>query len=168
MTSTKEHPGPFDGLEHAAPDEPVFTLRAGDHLSDQTVHYWVGLRRQHIPTDEKRRDGYLVQTREAEEIAWAMADWRKGQTKAPIPVEVVQPQRSSRLAMDADELAAKAKFDQVVRACQLLRNAAADVTESSELLGASSASLRAIVDAINIIADLHQPKRASYAHRAVS
>lgn len=44
--STKMEPGPFDGMAKAAPDEPVFTLRAHDPLAPGLVHEWVRLRRE--------------------------------------------------------------------------------------------------------------------------
>lgn len=85
MVSTKENPGAFDGMERAAPNEPIFTLRAHDPLAADLVHEWVSRKRTMINhsnmTDEKRKIE-LVQCREAEEIAWAMSSWGKAHDEA--------------------------------------------------------------------------------------
>lgn len=43
--STKDAPGPFDGMARALPGEPVFTLRAHDPLAPGLVLEWVDRRR---------------------------------------------------------------------------------------------------------------------------
>lgn len=84
--STKEAPGPFDGMERARPGEPVFTLRAHDPLAPGLVHEWVDRRRKAIreafgreEITEAKRELELLQCREAEELAWSMEAWRKGE-----------------------------------------------------------------------------------------
>src|SRR5580658_11150662 len=113
MVSTPQQPGPFDGLEKAQPDEPIFTLLARDALAPSLVHEWVKRRREAIiardgDKPEKRRAD-LIQTREAEEIAWAMVEWAKGYTE--VIEEEKAPQAYSGHMTSADELAAKKQFD---------------------------------------------------------
>lgn len=171
MTSTKAEPGPFDGMERAAPDEPVFTLRAKDVLAPDLIHTWVRQRREAIARadlHEEKRTLELIQAREAEALAWAMVDWRNGQNEVP-PVEVAQPQRYSGSTMDADELAAKARFDRTKGACRQLNNSVAECTEAVEALELSPAdrlALTAAVEEIKSLAYLYEPKRAAYAHRS--
>lgn len=81
--STKTEPGPFDGMARAEPDEPVFTLRAHDPLAPGLVHEWVDRRRKAIreaftrgEMSEAKRELELIQCKEAEELAWSMAQGR--------------------------------------------------------------------------------------------
>ena len=96
--STKEEPGPFDGLERAEPDEPVFTLRAHDAFAAPLVHEWVRLRREWIiraDLSPEKEELELIQCREAEEIAWRMVDWRNGTTAKPPEAEAPKPPRTA-------------------------------------------------------------------------
>lgn len=87
MISTKEHPSPFDGMEKAAPDEPVFTLIARDPDAPDTVRHWAYIRRKRISSDiidlgsaEVPEDllNDLRRCLEAEDIAEEMDAWSKG------------------------------------------------------------------------------------------
>lgn len=175
MTSTKAEPGPFDGLERAKPDEPVFPLVAHDVLAAPLVQLWVDRRRAAINAQfaaseitEEKRQLELEQCREAEEIAWAMVTWREGEeVAAPVPVEQKQPY-SGHATTDA-ELAAKHRFETIREGARRIDNAVAelaDVVEKLEpfgfdterlMLAADIASLKALGDSI-------RPRRASYAH----
>jgi hypothetical protein len=169
--STKEQPGPFDGLERAEPDEPVFTLRAHDPLAAPLVHEWVKRRRESLNdldlAPEKQRLE-LIQCAEAEEIAWCMEAWRKGNE------EVIKEEKPSKKPTysghqsSVEELAAKARFDVVKGSSSALHNAVAEVTEAAAALEQYGyAEERAVlIEAAGLIkaVALHvQPKRASYA-----
>lgn len=99
-TGTKAAPSAFDGFAKAKPDEPIFTLLARDPLAAPLTMAWAWLNRvragagtagediwsrlrraaednPHEPTKERQR-AELIQSSEAEEIAWSMDDYRKG------------------------------------------------------------------------------------------
>lgn len=173
MTSTKAEPGPFDGFERAEPDEPIFTLRSADSLAADLVMLWCEQRRAAILAanfSDERRTAELIQVREAEEISFAMTEWRKGHSSVE-PVVEEQPKRYSGSVMDADELAAKAKFDALKGAAQKLRNAAAEIVEAHDALGGSDVGASTLLEmteaaeTVNFLAAEVQPKRASYSHR---
>src|SRR5690242_3716275 len=107
MVSTKDSPGAFDGMERAAPGEPVFTLRAHDRLSTELVLEWCARKRELILADRAIGDGKraleLIQVRDAEEIAWAMADWRDGR---PTEDEPEKP-KSAPVTYSGNELDAE-------------------------------------------------------------
>lgn len=86
--STGEAPGPFDGLESAKPDEPVFTLQGGDPLASGLVKQWAHERRAEtarkltaVGITEAEVEALKEDLRrcsQAEEIAWAMDEYRRG------------------------------------------------------------------------------------------
>lgn len=172
--STKEQPGPFDGLERAAPDEPVFTLRAHDALAAPLVHEWVHRRRQAIihadpPLSPEKEELELIQCREAEEIAFAMVDYRNGATAAPVEEEKPKtPALYSGHTSSAEELAAKHRYDVIKEAVRVIHNALSEVTDAAHTLepfgfAAERAVILASADRLKAVADHIAPKRASYA-----
>lgn len=179
--STKEMPGPFDGMAKAKPDEPVFTLRAHDPLAPGLVHEWVDRRRKAIreafsreEITEAKRDLELIQCKEAEELAWEMAAWRKGEL-ANMAEELEHPELPpvdtySGNTASADEIAARQQYETIKRAGTLLQNGIAQVHEASEevliVLGESMIPARAVIvaarDRLKAVAEHIAPKRASY------
>lgn len=167
--STKEEPGPFDGLERAEPNEPVFTLRAHDVLATPLVHEWVSRRRQailHSDLPPEKEELELIQCREAEEIAFAMVDYRNGAAAAPM-VEEKPAEKYSGHASSAEELAAKHRYDVIKRAVQALNNALAEVTDTAATLEEFGfANERTVIlasaDRLKAVANHITPKRASY------
>lgn len=176
--STKTMPGPFDGMMKAAPDEPVFTLRAHDPLAPILVHDWVDRRRKAIRerhangeiTDAKR-DLELIQCREADELAWSMEAWRKGEhADAAAQIEKAEKAQESYsgVTLGEDELRAREQYHAIKRAGTLLSNAVAGIHEASEevLSGLGMeherAALMACKDRVRAVADHIAPKRASY------
>jgi hypothetical protein len=176
--STKQEPGPFDGMARAEPDEPVFTLRAHDPLAFILVHEWVDRRRKAIRAahereeiTEAKRELELLQCREAEELAWSMEAWRKGEIgriAAELEVAPAKPTYSGHTKSD-EELAAKARFDAIKGACQLINNAVASVTEAAqERLAAHGfinerAAILTMAERLKAVSSHIAPKRASYA-----
>lgn len=143
--STKEHPGPFDGMAKAAPDEPVFTLRAHDPLAAILVRQWVELRRQDIRTrfadgaiTEKKRDLEMIQCREAEELSWTMEDYRKREISG-IANEIASNAKDAEAAKTYsnhehtdEEIKARDDFKALERADRLVSNSAASTREAGD------------------------------------
>lgn len=173
--STKTIPGPFDGMARAQPDEPVFTLRAHDPLAPILIHEWVDRKRKAIreafaneEITKAKRDLEFIQCREAEEIAWAMAAWRQGEHAAEVEELQDLPEPEDAILSDDAELAARAQYEIIKRACQLLQNGIANIHEASEeaLAPLGLPSERAVIlacrDRLKAVAAHIAPKRASY------
>lgn len=173
MVSTKENPGAFDGLERAAPDEPVFTLRAHDVLAAELVLEWVARKRKLIQSTRMsaaKREIELIQCRDAEEIAFAMQEYRAGIVEVPAEEEKT-PKRISTNQMSKRELAAKQRFDSIKEASQKLNNAVADINDAVPLLKPYGfvrhcGALMTLHDKLKARAADIRPKRSSYAHLA--
>ena len=176
--STKESPGPFDAMEKALPDEPIFTLRAHDPLAAPLIHDWVDRKRKALrdafsgeEITKAKRDLELIQCREAEEVAWAMVAWLQGEHA--VEIEELQDLEADELptkelASDDAERAARAQYEIIKHAGQLLQNGIANIHEAAEEvlapLGLSSerAAILACRDELKAVASHIAPKRASY------
>lgn len=116
---------------------------------------------------DERRAIELIQVTEAEEIGWAMDDWRKGiKDQAALPVVA---QSYSGNVMSADELAAKVKFDAVKSACRIMHNAVAELTDIIPVIAAERDEIdlgdfQAAIGTVKSLAEIITPKRASYSH----
>lgn len=99
--STKDHPGEFDALETAKPDEPIFVVQGGDPLGPPTVQFWADAARkearrimdghragfepaderdEYKPTsiDERDADKLLRKATNAEQVSWTMKAYQRG------------------------------------------------------------------------------------------
>jgi hypothetical protein len=177
--STKEMPGPFDGMARAEPDEPVFTLRAHDPLAPGLVHEWVDRRRKAIreafgreEITEAKRELELLQCREAEELAWSMEAWRKGEIgklAEALEERAAPPAAYSGHTASDEELAAKVRYDAIKAAGSLLSNAIAGITDAAtdHLAPHGFQHERAVIltvaDRLKAVASHIAPRRASYA-----
>lgn len=176
--STKTEPGPFDGMARAEPDEPVFTLRAHDPLAPGLVHEWVDRRRKAIreafvraEMSEAKRELELIQCKEAEELAWSMEAWRKGELAeraTELEEAATKPVPYSGHASSEEELAAKARYDAIKAAGSLLNNAIAGITDAAtdHLAPNGFPTERAVIltvaDRLKAVSEHIAPKRASY------
>lgn len=178
--STKETPGPFDGLERAKPDEPVFTLQGGDPLGARLVRIWVWASRKTVLrnkalTDEERA-GKLIKIREAEVIAEDMEEYRSGHVHAAAEPETPKEERYSGHVSSPEEIEAKRRFDVKKHASERLHNSVAEIVEASNALMdldpeyycSQAERLESISEDLKERAMDIQPKRASYAHRVAA
>lgn len=171
MVSTKKHPGEFDGMERALDDEPVFTLRAHDVLAYRLVIFWVKLKRRLIlrsdmPTEKQRKE--LIQCREAEEIAFAMKEWRAG--TIPVKPKEDRPVRPtySGIPDDPAEVEAKKRWQTIKNAATRLNNSIAEIStaiEDLEPYGWSEErdALTLQLEQLKLIAEQIRPKKIGYA-----
>ena len=168
--STKDEPGAFDGMERAEPGEPVFTIRAHDMLAAPLVHEWVHRRRTAILAGDlppEKEELELIQCREAEEIAFAMVDWRTGTKPMAVAEESAKPTLYSGHTSSAEELAAKRRYDVIKEAVRAINNALSEVTDAAHTLepygfAPERAVILASADWLKAIANHIAPKRASY------
>lgn len=172
--STKEHPGPFDGMEKAAPDEPVFTLVGHDESAWELVLEWVKRRRKKIgKMDLKpaKRELELKQCREAEEIGWAMKRWYETGTteeeKLSPTDDAAQSKGYSGNQYTEEELRAKELFDARKGMVRVLNNALSELIDASKRLapfGFATQRKRAdkLVEEMRSVSDTVDPKRIGY------
>jgi hypothetical protein len=167
MTNTAAQPGPYDPLEKAKPDEPIFTLVARDPHAPATVLHWVGLARaaaMEIEDHEQRRHD-LQKCTEAEMIACDMITFRKGH-----PQQSAAPARSTYNPVVAGASDEVKRRQSIAAAVQSLREAAYHTQTAREQLTAIGAlgpgeaeMLEGSLDGINYVACAHEPKRPNYA-----
>lgn len=137
--STKEIPGPFDALEKALPDEPMFPLLAHDPCAPATITEWCRLRRNRAlrlwggddanAADRELLAAELAQCANAEVIALEMGDWRTGHTE-------VEGKRSAYqdLARSVEEVAEADRRKRREQVHRHFREAAYHTSEARDLL----------------------------------
>lgn len=162
MTNTAAHPGPYDPLDKAKPEEPIFTLVGRDPHAPGTVLHWVAQARAEamaLDDDEKRRHG-LQKCTEAELIACDMMTFRKGH-----PAQSSAPARktySQAPVADPGRLDEARRRLAIAGAVQTLREAAYHAKLAQEqlaVLGIDPEMLQAALDCLNGVANAHEPKR---------
>ena len=128
--ATIDEPGPFDALEKAKPDEPVFSLLARDPCAPATITEWNRLRRNRAlklyggadasVADKELLVAELKQCANAEEIALQFEEWRKGyETPDMIGVRASY----NEIIKSAEELAEADRRKQRKEACANLQEA---------------------------------------------
>jgi hypothetical protein len=137
---TKERLGSYDAIETAKPGEPLFPLQGGDPFGPPTVLHWVKLCREEGlrltsehpegSKEHKRGERLLGKATDAEQVAWAMQAYQRGELAAS----------GGRTAHDeADDEAdhteeVKHERGVLIKASGLLHNHLAGVKEVAEML----------------------------------
>ena len=173
MTSSLADPGPYDAIEKARPDEPIFALLGRDFAAPAAITEWARIRRNRAiklyEGSRKSRDKELLaaelkQCAEAEAVALTMEEWRK---------EEAAPEGNGRasyseLVKTAEELAEVEHRKRRAAAIQHLSEAAYHVNEANAILAelelageATQSDLKMMVARIIGIQDEHTVKRAS-------
>lgn len=162
--STKDHPGDYDALETAKPDEPIFTLQGGDPLGEPTVLYWADqarkLARQSDSPQERHR--LLEKAKMAEKVAWAMKDYREGTADLPAtePIGVAEAQTESTVERVRQRQA-------LIAGVSVLHNALATVNDLAETIEKMDVHpevvqrLRHDVESLRLSADTIEPRRGN-------
>lgn len=112
----------YDAHETAKPYEPTFTVQGGDPLGPPTVMFWADSARNAArrETDEAKALKLFAKAKTAEEVAWAMQSYQRGDTE--------QVERRALYNDDANSLSQVAKVDQrraMITATNQLQNALA-------------------------------------------
>jgi hypothetical protein len=99
LENTKSHPGEFDALEKARPDELIFTLLERDPCAPPAIMHWCEMRRKAALeiTDEEKRRAELYQITEAEFIAMSMLERQRGHAQ---PAEAAPTSTYSGLSVE--------------------------------------------------------------------
>lgn len=133
LISTREGPGEFDALAKLRPGEPYFALIGRDRLATPLVILWAERNRVRALRefsdgliDSDTRNHELAKSTQAEETAWAMADYKAGYKDVPETRETVSytghvlPEETKR----SDE-----RQRACARAVAALNNAIAEATD---------------------------------------
>jgi len=150
---SKLDPSPLDAYVTAEPNEPVFTLQGGDVLAGPLVIMWARLARARcglgfepiatfdwlhdiVKNHQVEKQGeisdLLFRATEAEQVAWAMGNYRKGH--AFEETEAAVPKVEARLDL----------HDYLIHAASRISNAfseLADMIEPLEKLGITNAEI---------------------------
>lgn len=172
MVGTAAHPGPYDPLENARPDEPVFTLAGRDPDAPATITFWAHQRRNRAirawgdskrKADQQLLEAELKQCAEADDTAMLFTEWRRNE----VPVEESTGRATYTEVKKTEEQlaaanAAKALGDNI----RHLRETAYHMCEAKDGLAALGAippevveRLEADLKYINLLADLVAPQR---------
>jgi hypothetical protein len=132
MVSTKDIPGPLDGLQRAKPGEPVFTLQGGDPLAPPLVREWVRKRREaalQMP-EGPEQDAQLIRCREADEIAMDMDAYRRGEVETEARTANVPT--TSYGGAGSEDMAAAIRLSQLrLHHARKLDNAVSDTVDAA-------------------------------------
>lgn len=165
MTGTVTTPGPFDALEKARPDEPMFPLLARDPDAPATITEWCRLRRNRAyrlygnskrAADKKMFDAELQQCNQAETVAQQMTDWR-GVATVDEPGQRASYQdvkKSAEEIAEAEEREHREKMIRHLRECAYHLSETRDGTADRNMVGAATvAGMDSTLLWINRLAD---------------
>lgn len=138
LVSTPERAGEYDAIETAKPGEPLFPLQGGDPFAPECVLLWAQRAREAADrlsaeaeiTTAKRAvekltaeaDKLRRKATAAEEVAWAMQEYQRGDVAPPVPDvdDGDEVQRSEIAALSA--------------ICDRIYNSEAELTEAADAL----------------------------------
>lgn len=138
LVSTPERAGEYDAIETAKPGEPLFSLQGGDPFAPACILLWAQLAREAADrltsevetTTAKRRIEKLAANADklrrkataAEEVAWAMQEYQRGDVVAPVAE-----------AEDGDEVQ-RGAIAALSAICDRIYNSEAELTEAADAL----------------------------------
>lgn len=169
--NTKLHPGAYDALAKAEPDEPCFALLGRDAAAPAAITEWARIRRNrafakhgdsHKPLDKELFVAELRQAAHAEDIAQQMNDWREAREAGQ---QVVAGERAAynEIIRSAEEQAAADRITRQREAVTHFREAAYHVSEAADrliALGYASARYAEIMAELNSWAETFTATRA--------
>lgn len=133
VVSTKETLGSYDAIETAKPGEPLFPIQGGDPFGPPTVLHWAKLAREAgmAEPDEKKADALLRKATEAEQVAWVMQEYQRGEQK----VEATRTQYNEpSIEIDDSQGEERAVREARIKSADRLHNIVANGTDVGFLL----------------------------------
>lgn len=163
LISTKERAGEYDAIATAKPDEPLFPLQGGDRFAPKCVLLWAQQAREHAVTlpEGDARERLLAKATSAEEVAWAMQDYRLGQVDAALAQPKPAPASYNGVAHDGERDAIALRSATADR----IYNAIAELSDAGDALAAmggfaaSEMKLRDAVIGAGTAVKLVEPRR---------
>lgn len=164
--ATKDRIGSYDAIETAKPHEIIFPVQGGDPFGPETVLRWAELARSAglADADPKKAAHLLKKASDAEQVAWAMRAYQRGEptvapegeraryNDAPIMIEAdADQERKVRAAM----IAASGRLSDVVaRGTEII-----EILASLRVHPEQEVQLREAVEAIRLVALAIEPRR---------
>lgn len=149
LVSTPERAGEYDAIETAKPGEALFALQGGDPFAPACVLLWAELARKQADrlmseagatTAKSKIDRLAAEADKlrrkataAEEVAWAMQEYQRGEVAAPVAE-----------ADDGDE-GHRSAIAALSAICDRIYNSEAELTEAADALGAIGGHDAAII-----------------------
>lgn len=162
MIATKERLGAYDAIETAKPHEPLFAVQGGDPFGPATVLHWASLARAAgmEETDAKASTRLLRKASDAEQVAWAMMAYQRGE----VAVEGKRAYYNDAPSFDDSD------HDRAVRQARIkgadrINDMVARGTEIAGTLAALDACpddvprLRAAIETLRSVATFVEPRR---------
>lgn len=162
--STKDRPGDYDAIETAKPDEPIFTVQGGDPIGASTVCYWADQARKLAgkTDDPKEKERLLHKAKMAEQVAWAMDDYRNGVEE--VPAESLTAISDAANINSADRLKER---QALIQGVSVLHNALATINDLADVINGLDVHpevverLRHDVESLRLSAEAIEPRRGS-------
>jgi hypothetical protein len=135
IPSTKDRPGSYDAIETAKPGEPLFPLQGGDPFAPATVLFWVDQARKAGMAEphQRKAEALLRKASDAEQIAWAMMDYQRGE-QAPPPDRGRAYYSGHTIELSAEADQARRAREALIKGADRLHNCVAEGTAIIELL----------------------------------
>lgn len=132
FASTKDRPGSYDAIQTAKPNEPLFPIQGGDPFGPPTVLHWVSLcRRAGMEEEDPKRAEHLLQkATDAEQVAWQMQAYQRGQE--PVEGERARYNDTGPLVAEAND--ARKMREARIRGAGRLHDSLARAQEVAEAL----------------------------------
>lgn len=163
IPSTKETPGSYDAIETAKPGEPLFPIQGGDPFGPPTVLFWARQAREAgmAEPDEKKAEHLLRKATDAEQVAWRMQAYQRGEAAA-------EGRRATYNDSVAEELdAARTEREARIRGSGRLHNFLAGAKEVADTLAKlrccpeEEVKIREAVALLKSAADGVEPRRGN-------
>ncbi len=163
---TKERLGTYDAIETAKPDEPLFPVQGGDPFGPPTVLHWAKLCREAgtLEEDKGKRAHLLTKASQAEDVAWAMQAYQKGEAQAPVEVPMPTEAQPDDKPLSEAQLSTRAAL---IRGASTAHHATALVRGLADTLGdlqvlpAQRSELSRIGDCLARLAGEIEPRRGN-------
>lgn len=164
IPATKDRPGSYDAIETAKPGEPLFPIQGGDPFGPPTVLFWAKQCREAGLAAEKPEEceRLLRKATDAEQVAWAMAAYQRGQ--APVEAERAHYNDAGRSLAPGD---ARKQREALIAGTKRLHNALAEALEVAAMLAqfrlcpTEEAQIREAAAALKAAAFQIEPRRGN-------
>ncbi len=165
VAATRDRLGSYDAIETAKAGEPLFPLQGGDPFGAPTVLHWVKLMRAaaFAEPDPKKAERMLRKATAAEQVAWAMLAYQRGEA-AKAPEGERARYNEAAPSDDADEGRARKLLIDATGRIQNMVAIGAELIETLARLRVhpeSEVKLREAVDAMREVAFEIEPRRGN-------
>lgn len=161
IPTTRDRPGSYDAIATAKPGEILFPLQGGDPFAPPTVLHWARLARVAglQETNQEKANRLLDKARDAEQIAWQMMAYQRGEEK----IEPKHARYNDQLVVEADSQ--RKVREALIRGAPSLHNALAEALLVADTLAKlrldpeKEVEIREAVETLKMAAFAIEPRR---------